>query len=182
MNWPQLNARQASFIIATALCATSGLNEFWMSNKAICARMNKTSPTFTACGIPHFFQTVGRPRRRSELSWMSSWTSEKLWMSSIQAAAGKAISHSLKSVFTFPDLLLDAEKVKRTNKGRIRFPAATTPLPTPVQPIWYASISWNWWVCGSSNWETILFSSFSIAGTISLFKFSRLIFWPHSNF
>ena len=52
-------------------------------------RLNSVSPVLIACGTPWMVHSVGRWRRSTSPSSMSSWTSEKLWPSSTAAAPGE---------------------------------------------------------------------------------------------
>ena len=57
--------------------------------RAMRDRLNIVSPVLIACGTPWIVHRVGRWRRSTSPSSMSSWTSEKLWPSSTAAAPGQ---------------------------------------------------------------------------------------------
>ena len=51
------------------------------------------APALSPWLMPQRLQTVGRCRRCVSPSWMSSWTSEKLWMSSMGDGGGEGLLH-----------------------------------------------------------------------------------------
>ena len=89
-------------------------------------------PATSALGSPHMAHSVGRWRRTSSRSCISSWTSEKLWISSRAAAAGTALDGRPPT----------ASQANMQRAGRSIFPkGASTGLPCAShQPIAYRSI------------------------------------------
>ena len=80
--------------------------------------MNMPSPALTPCASPHSFQTVGRPRRVSLLSSMSSWISEKSWISWIPAASGMRLARIAAGRAAGQQRQLRAQQLTRIHLGR----------------------------------------------------------------
>ena len=92
------------------------------------ANSRSASPALIAWLTPQTFQTVGRPRRCSSWSWMSSWTSEKLCTNSTAAAPQRAGACKLGS-----GVIAAAPSMQRA--GRARLPAAAAGAPCwSIQP------------------------------------------------
>ena len=91
MYWPSHRARQvSSYRRIRRSTVRSGKPRSVSRWRAIRDRLNSVSPVLIAWGTPWMVHSVGRWRRSTSPSSMSSWTRLKLWPSSTAAAPGSA--------------------------------------------------------------------------------------------